>query len=90
MRLDRLLRAVPARGEAVGDREQRDVDLHGLAGTQVGEHACGAQRLGLVHEKAQPQVVAHERRYMRPQAPARRAACRAPHPPAAHPGRRAR
>ena len=53
----------PARGEAVGDRQQRDVDLDRRAGAQVARTRVRArQRLGLVHEEAEAQVVAHERR----------------------------
>ncbi len=46
MRGDRLLGAVAARGQPVGDREQRDVDLDGRAGAQVGEHRARAPAAG--------------------------------------------
>ena len=60
-------RAVAARRQPVGDRQQRDVDLDRRAGAQVGEHRPPRQRLRLVHEEAEPQVVAHQRRDVRAQ-----------------------
>ena len=58
---DRLSDAAPARGQPIGDAEQRDVDLHGLAGAQVAVDRAAAER-HLVDEEAEAQVVAGQRR----------------------------
>ena len=57
---DRLLRLAPARGQPVGDRKQRDVDLDGLGRAQVAIQGAPRQR-PLVDEEAQAQVVARQR-----------------------------
>ena len=90
VRVDRLVRAVAARRQAVGDRQQRDVDLDRRAGAQVGEHRAARERLGLVHEEAEAQVMAR-RAPRRARAAARwRAAARAPRAPARRRARRGR
>ena len=68
VRVDRLARAVPARGQAIGGRQERHVHLDRRTGEQVAEHRPPGQRLGLVDEKAQSQVVTDQRRHMGPQA----------------------
>ena len=75
MRVDRLLRPVAAGRQPVGDRQQRHVHLDRRAGAQVGEHRPARQRLGLVHEEAETQVVAHQRGDVGAQALAGAQAC---------------
>src|SRR5947209_5457761 len=69
VRFDRRLRALAARGQAVGHREQRDIDLDGLTRAQVLIDRAPRERLRSVDEEAEPQVMAHERRNVRLQAP---------------------
>ena len=61
-----------ARGEAVGDGQQRDVDLDRLGRREVAVERRGASSGRLVHEEAEAQVVAGERRDVRAQPLARR------------------
>ena len=67
---DRLVRLAPARREAVGDRQQRDVDLDRRARHEVAVQRAPRQR-PLVDEEAEAQVMAHERRDVRLQPLAR-------------------
>ena len=60
MRGDRGLGVAPARGEAVGDREDRDVGRVGVGRGQVAPDPAPRQR-ALVDEEAEPQVVERER-----------------------------
>jgi hypothetical protein len=68
---DGLLGTIAAGGQTIGDRQQGHVDLDRRARPQVGEHAPPGQRLGLVDEEPEAQVVAHERGHVRPQPLAR-------------------
>ncbi len=58
---DRLVGLAPARRQAVGDRQQRDVDLDRLAGDEVAVDGAAVER-PLVDEEAEAQVMARERR----------------------------
>ena len=86
---DRGLGVVAARRQAVGDAQQRDVDLHRLAGLQVAVDLPPVQR-PLVHEEPEPQVVlAPARRRVRAAARSR-AAGSAPRARSARPRGRGR
>ena len=71
VRLDRLTGALATGGETVGDRQQRYIYLDRRGRLQVGEDHAPRQRLGLVDEEAQAQVMTHERGHMGAQALAR-------------------
>ena len=60
---DRLLGFRPARGKPIAYGQQRYVNLHRLACVRVVVD-LRAPAAGLVHEKAEAQVVAHQRRDM--------------------------
>jgi hypothetical protein len=63
-------RTLATRSKAVGDREQGDVDAHGLGGPQVVVHPAPGERPLLDHEP-ESQVMKCERLEMAPQSPAR-------------------
>ena len=68
---DRLLGLAAPRGEPVGDGQQRDVDLDRLGRREVAVQRPRASQRPAVHEEAEAQVVAGERRDVRAQALAR-------------------
>jgi hypothetical protein len=68
VRVDRLVRAIPARRQAIGDRKQCDVDLHGSGRMQIAIDGAAPERLRLVDEKPRAEMVAYECGDMRAQA----------------------